>query len=444
MAQAAVAWFRTEWGGTSGAREGLAHEGDAWRGAHDALLRLAERRAGLDFEEGRWLLAALRAGTHLRLGYGSFHEYAERLFGYGPRVTQEKLRVAEALEELCEMARELESGRVSFSAVRELTRVATSKTECEWLEAAQGRTVRKLEQLVSGHRPGSVPDDAPEAVAKRHVLRLEVSGEVLATFREAMAKIRRDAAEALDDDAAILLLARSVLAGPRDQGRSSYQVALTICERCGRGRQQGRGELVEVAPEVVEMATCDGQNIGTVLPHAHVGAEVQLSSDEAVEPPDPAETPQWLGRATQTIPPALRRAVLRRDGARCTVAGCRHATFVDVHHPVPRADGGGHSSDNLVTLCSAHHRAIHRGDLLIEGTPSAGLRFLHGDGSNYGDSPSAAVADARAKACRALELMGYRQAEVKRVLLRLGGSRNADLEQIIRHARRELATSKHA
>ena len=43
------------------------------------------------------LLQAHRAGAHLRLGYASFYEYTERLFGYGPRLTQEKLRVAEAL-----------------------------------------------------------------------------------------------------------------------------------------------------------------------------------------------------------------------------------------------------------------------------------------------------------------------------------------------------------
>jgi len=125
----------------------------SWQRAHEALLCLAKKRAELDFEEGRWLLSALRSGTHVRLGYGSFQEYTERLFGYGPKLTQEKLRVAEALDELPETARELEAGSVSFSAVRELTRVATPSTEREWLEVSRGRTVREVEQLVSS--PGA-------------------------------------------------------------------------------------------------------------------------------------------------------------------------------------------------------------------------------------------------------------------------------------------------
>ena len=54
-------------------------------------------RARLDVEEGQWLVRASGQETHVRLGYASFGEYIERLFGYSPRWTAEKLRVAEAL-----------------------------------------------------------------------------------------------------------------------------------------------------------------------------------------------------------------------------------------------------------------------------------------------------------------------------------------------------------
>jgi 5-methylcytosine-specific restriction endonuclease McrA len=355
----------------------------SWRRAHEELVRLAAKRAGLDFEEGRWLLGALRSGSHVELGYGSFYEYTERLFGYGPRLTQEKIRVAEALAELPETAEALQAGSISFSAVRELTRVAVPSTERQWLEAIRGHTVREVEALVSGHRPGSVPDDVPDADAKRHVVRLEVSGEAFATFREAMAQIRRDAGEALDDDAALLLMSRHVLEGRRDEGRSSYQVALTVCERCRRGKQQGRGELIEVSPEVVAMAECDGQHIGHLETSVELGAHVDVGEEPT--------------RATQTIPPALRREILRRDGGRCRVPGCRHATYVDVHHLRPRSEGGRNTRDNLVTLCNAHHLALHRGKIAIEGTAHGGLTFLHADGTAYGHPPSPANVDVRAK-----------------------------------------------
>jgi hypothetical protein len=151
-----------------------------------------------------------------------------------------RLRVAEALEQLPELAKALRQGVASWSCVRELSRVATHEPERAWLQVARGRTVREVERRVSGHRRGSLPSDATCPDAEQHVLRFAVSGEVLATFREAMAQIRRAAGGPLDDDTALLLMARHVLGGPSDEGRASYQVELTVCAECQRGKQ-GRG-----------------------------------------------------------------------------------------------------------------------------------------------------------------------------------------------------------
>src|SRR5258706_16307314 len=96
-----------------------------WRSAHDQLSRVAKERARLDCEDGGALLRALRANVHLHLGFASFAEYIERLFGYSPRWTEERLRVAEALEPLPHLQHALRDGSVPWSTVRELTRVAT-------------------------------------------------------------------------------------------------------------------------------------------------------------------------------------------------------------------------------------------------------------------------------------------------------------------------------
>jgi hypothetical protein len=129
-------------------------QGD-WQEAHAALVRLARSRAGLDFDEGVWLLAALRSEAHIRLGYGSFVECAERIFGYAPRLTQEKLRVAESLESLPELAQALRDGAASWSSVRELTRVATPETEHAWASARAAIACARLK--------GSSPVIAPAA-----------------------------------------------------------------------------------------------------------------------------------------------------------------------------------------------------------------------------------------------------------------------------------------
>jgi hypothetical protein len=400
-----------------------------WQAAHDALVRLARTRAGLDLEEGRWLLATQRARAHERLGYGSFLEYVERLFGYAPRLTQDKLRVAKALETLPQLARALSDGSASWSCARELTRVATPDTEHAWLERARGRTVREVEKLVAGRRSGSLPNDSAEPGLQRHVLRFEVSGEVMATFREAMAKVRRDAGGPLDDDSALLLVARHVLAGPVDEGRASYQVELAVCEHCQRATQTAQGESLEVAKEVAAMARCDGQQLASAnSPNPHVG----VSGDE-----DAADGKRQRSlRAKQDVPPAVRRHVLRRDRHRCQVPGCSHASFVDVHHVRTREDGGGHDAENLVTLCSAHHRACHRGELIVHGSVANGLRFQHADGTDYGGALSAIVADVQTQAFCALRGLGFGERDARRALSHVAAEsgQSAQLEPILRQA----------
>lgn len=395
-----------------------------WRAAHEALTRLAKLRAGLDFEEGNKLRAAQRTRVHERLGYGSFVEYIERLFGYSPRLTLEKLRVAQALEGLPELAEALRSGNASWSSLRELTRVATRETERAWLAASRGKTVREVESLVSGRQPGDLPNGQKDLGARRHILRFEVSGEVLASFREALAKLRRDAGGPLDDaggplddDAALLLMARHVLAGPVDEGRASYQVAITVCESCALATQTGTGQPIAIAPDIAEMVGCDAHE----LPKSNGGRR----------------------RSSQTIPPAVRRAVLRRDHHRCQVPGCRHATFVDVHHIRARAEGGGHEPDNLLTLCGAHHRACHRGDLLIASDPSGSLRFSHADGTTYGDAPSVAILDPVCRGFLALRNLGFGEREARDALREAsthvgveiqGGANREATERLIRAA----------
>ena len=302
-----------------------------WKRAHTELVRLAADQARLDWEVGSWLLKAVRSGTPLRLGFGSISEYAHRLFGYEARFTGERLRVAEALEDLPELSRALRDGCSNWSVIRELTRVATPETEAEWMAVARGRTSREVERLVSGRRQGDRPDDSADAALLRHVLRFEVRAETRALMREALIKLRRDAGGRLDDDAALLLMARQVLGGPKDPGRSSYQLAVSRCGDCQRTHMHASGERVEVGPEVLEMIECDAQHIGPVE-SVQVGTSTHMGNGAR-------------SRATQSIAPAVRRKVVHRDGGRCKVPGCRHIHFLDIHHIEPRADGGDHDPD---------------------------------------------------------------------------------------------------
>jgi hypothetical protein len=432
-----------------------------WVQAHAALTRLARERAAADAEEGRCLLRALRTAAHVHLGHGSFAEYVERVFGYKARTTHEKLRVAEALESLPELASALDAGHVGWCAVRELTRVAVPDTQRAWLDAARGKTIRQLEQLVATKSPGDTPETPSTHQPRLRVLRFEVAPETFALFRDALCELRRAAGGGLDDDAVLLAMARQVLAGPGNEGRASYQVSLSVCAACGGGSQLGGGEAVPIGAEVVAMADCDGQHIGPFLPpaanengvsgpafvapanDAHVGTDppAESSGEAAAEVPAArATTPAKAApsaHAKQTIPPAVRRAVLARDQRRCRVPGCTHATFLDVHHVRPRSEGGRNDRENLISVCSAHHRAAHRGELIIALSRDGAATFRHADGSAYGHAVAPRLVDAHAKVFAGLRKLGFREREVRAVLAELLADdelRDATAKRLLREA----------
>ncbi len=86
------------------------------RGAKSPLMGISHGTVGTGSGSSALLRAVFEAERICHLGYASFAEYVERLFGYKPRATEEKLRVAQALESLPEMNRALRDGELTWSA----------------------------------------------------------------------------------------------------------------------------------------------------------------------------------------------------------------------------------------------------------------------------------------------------------------------------------------
>jgi hypothetical protein len=88
--------------------------------------------------------------------------------------------------------------------------------------------------------------------------------------------------------------------------------------------------------------------------------------------------PLAMGRRSRVIPPRLRRFILHRDGAACTITGCTSRYRLQVHHITRWADGGRTDPENLTTLCRFHHHvAIHgQGFTINPNTPPQRRRLL--------------------------------------------------------------------
>lgn len=136
---------------------------------------------------------------------------------------------------------------------------------------------------------------------------------------------------------------------------------------------------VLVDPELASATNCEagvtipaGPRVGpSTLDEIMCGGavEVVVSADSGV--------PLAVGPTTRVVPPKVRRFVLGRDGG-CVVEGCTSRYRLEVHHVVPRSEGGTHDAENLVTLCWYHHHvAVHgRGVRLDPQSPPTRRRLI--------------------------------------------------------------------
>jgi len=95
---------------------------------------------------------------------------------------------------------------------------------------------------------------------------------------------------------------------------------------------------------------------------------------------DEADYPMDVDRRTRTIPPALKRALILRDGGRCRFPGCDAHLFVEAHHLVHWADGGPTSLENLILLCSRCHTWTHEGGGRVTRDEDGGVSFTNAFG----------------------------------------------------------------
>jgi hypothetical protein len=90
----------------------------------------------------------------------------------------------------------------------------------------------------------------------------------------------------------------------------------------------------------------------------------------------------------------------------------------------------------LVVLRGAHHGALHRGRLRIDGSVSTGLRVRHADGTAYGGTPSPPLVEASARAFAGLRSLGFSERIARSSLEHAisGAPANATAESLLRSA----------
>jgi hypothetical protein len=383
----------------------------------EVLSELPDARVEEDFAELQGAVEALEAERLRRLaeidrrrlferdGHLSAASWLAGRFCVGWGEARRAVALARGLEHMEGVRRAFEAGAVSLSAVRVLAEVRDAEPEA--FTGAEEFLVEAAARL-------PVPDLRRAAVHWRHVVERDRAGavgldEVLRARRRLHACVTLEGMVRLDGDldpetgqTVMTALGAVVDAEARSQGAESETEDRTtpaqrradalgeICrawlDRPDRSEVAGERPHLAVTVPLEALADRRSSPASDVAESEHTGpvdpeTVRRLACDASITRVvlGPGSEPLDVGRRTQVVPPAIRRAVVARDRC-CRFPGCdRPQSWCDAHHVVHWADGGETSVSNLVLLCRRHHRLTHSPFSLemLDGRPV----FRRADGS---------------------------------------------------------------
>jgi Domain of unknown function (DUF222) len=263
--------------------------------------------------------------------------------GLGVVAASERLRVARVLPHLPVISDAFSRGKLSWSKVREVTRIATPITDPHLCDLAMAGTAAQVAKVVRAMRRVTASEAARQIESRSCKWHVDDDGSYVITIKLPT-----------DDGAGIISSIKNATVPakgvPYSQSAADAVVALIL------GDAEVRTEVVvhveadrvaiedgpAVAPEIAEALACNGC-VSTVVgtPTGPVEVERRRAATRLQR--------RWLG-------------LRHRE---CQIEGCHHAGRFDVHHVVERAKGGRTVLTNLVRLCGAHHRLIHLHHLTV-------------------------------------------------------------------------------
>lgn len=320
-------------------------------------LHQRNQAARLELVRSEWsmaahLLATDRAGLHRKKGYGDVLAYAEKCLDLPRHKALELLRVARSFELMPDISEAFRNGEIGWTKTREITRVATPKTQAAWLERARQHDANTVARMVAvsptefkrgkaleaEHQAGEtqserIEDHQPKLIS----VTLRFTPEQYAALEQAVSLARARAGKRLSREAALVAISKGALSAADARSKVRHQISVWVDPASGQGfYDTERGQLPAPA-RVVEEA----------LAAAPLVAHGRADPDEA--------------GPCKKIPAAELRAVYARAQGRCENCGCKGGAL-QVHHCLAVSRGGRHRARELKLLCPGCHTVTHESD----------------------------------------------------------------------------------
>jgi hypothetical protein len=310
------------------------------------------------------------------------------------------IEAAHALERLPRLSRAFVSGALGIDKVVELCRFATPEAEARliyWAQEMSCATIRRRGDVATRASDEELAGaETSRTLTWWHVdqgrrLGLEAElpaaqGEVVVRALERMAEripampgeADRAYADARRADALVALCSARIAADP-DPDRATVLVhaPLGALMDGSAGCESGGGSGVP------------SETVARLLCNARIQTQVEDTAGNVV----------GLGRMTREPAAWMIRHIRYRDRG-CRFPGCGTRAFTEAHHVRWWRNGGRTSLDNLLLICSFHHRLVHELGWSVRRETDGSVRWSHPDGTRYRAGPDPSTSSLTRSGCR--------------------------------------------
>lgn len=268
----------------------------------------------------------------------------------------------------------------------ELCRFATTETEARliaWaLEVSSGAIRRRGDLLGRVGREEAAEDDRARRLAwwwsdgGRFGMEADLPAFQGAVVAAALERMAAEVPTMPDEEGPLYAEARrdALLALCMAGGGSDPDLATVVIHVRAEDLASGAGGEVEGGPVV----------------HASSVERLLCSARTQVVAEDRLGDVVGLGRATREPSSWMRRQVRYRDRG-CRFPGCGARRFTQAHHVTWLSQGGRTDLDNLLLMCTFHHRLVHEHRWTVERSPGGEVRWARPEGIRYRAGPAPAL-----------------------------------------------------
>ncbi|MDN5805608.1 MAG: HNH endonuclease [Brevibacterium sp.] len=365
------------------------------------------------------------------VGVTSLPQWVMHIAAVSAHTAREYVRVMIALREMPKVKESLGEGNVSFSKVREVTRLVGRIPDEDALRLADlstgsqiGVVARNYLQLSASNETSEAPRFLPsDSVSMRTTepgrtritidLEEDEAAEISSMLEAARHALEQQAVtDGLSDEGSaecpqlttdtkerdgerdekppyepisqVMCLMEIVHAFPRagsastvdvDRARMLVHASAEVVTRSGARAEvedsSAVGDASSVEVDAKKDATCRVDGFGGITSATAQRLTCEALISGAIKDADGDVL--MLGRSKRLVSRRQRLALSARDIG-CQFPGCLARRRCDAHHLRPWSQGGATDLDNLILLCRTHHTAVHKYELNISRTsaPFAG------------------------------------------------------------------------